>query len=244
MCELFGLSCNKKDRATRSLPLFGGLSDITRATDGWGIGYYENGAAVIKKKPVNARTDREFLEYIEKPESNIIIAHLRWKSPGSDVCEGNCHPFKQNFNNQDWLFAHNGKVDNISMHPRSEGRIDSEQAFNFLIDYIKEYQNQGQIRGRYPGILYGIKKLFEQYGRNINFNFLMSDGDILYVFNHYKNRRNGGPKPIYFLRREKDYGGAMLVSTQKLTDENWLSIPEDRLLLILKGDFLNLSDPI
>jgi len=66
----------------------------------------------------------------------------------------------------------------------------------------------------------------------------MSDGSILYAFNHYPGT------PLYFLRREKDYGGAFLISTQKLTSENWKKLPSDRLLLVNRGEILVLSDPV
>ena len=67
----------------------------------------------------------------------------------------------------------------------------------------------------------------------------MSDGSMYYAFAHYLG------KPMYFLRREKEYGGAMLVSTQKLTeDEDWKTIPTDRLMVINRGEIVTLSDPI
>ena len=43
---------------------------------------------------------------------------------------------------------------------------------------------------------------------------------------------------------EKEYGGAMLLSTQRLTDENWQTIPTDRLMVINRGEIVTLSDPV
>lgn len=235
MCDLFGLSCNEKDRATRSLPVFGRYSEIN--DEGWGIAYYKYHKAITKKKPEKAKSSQEFFKTIEEAKSNIIIAHIRLATRGH-ICEENCHPFKQSFQNKDWVFAHNGNVAGITQHNRSEGETDSEQVFNFILDQIQEYQNQGQIRGIYPGLTNGIKSVFEAFGRTITLNFLMSDGCILYAFSHYTG------KPIYFLRREKDYGGAFLISTQKLSNENWKQLPPDRLLLISRGEILVLSDRI
>ena len=81
-----------------------------------------------------------------------------------------------------------------------------------------------------------IKKVFRNYGRDISFNFLLSDSINLYAFHHYED------KPIYFLRREKDYGGAILLSTRKLSQEIWQEIPKDRLLVISRGEILVLSN--
>lgn len=235
MCDLFGLSCNEKDRATRSLPVFANYSKIN--DDGWGIAYYKDNKPIIRRKPEKAKMSQQFFKMIEEAKSNIIIAHIRLATQG-DICKENCHPFKQYFQNKDWVFAHNGHVAGITRHSRSEGETDSEQVFNFILDQIHEYQNQGQIRGVYPGLIKGIKKVFEVFSRNINLNFLLSDGSILYAFNHYTG------KPIYFLKREKDYGGAFLISTHKLSNENWKILPSDRLLLITRGNILVLSGPI
>jgi len=238
MCELFGLSCNEKDRATRSLPVFREYSVISGAEHGWGIAYYQDDEVILKRKPEKAKMSPDFKKMIEEAKSNIIIAHLRLATRGK-ICEENCHPFKQHFLNKDWIFAHNGQVKGIPTHPRSRGETDSEQVFHFILDKIKEYQNQGGIRGVFPGIMYGIKKVFEKCGRDrdIHLNFLMSDGDILYAFHHYPG------KPMYILRREKDYGGAILISTQKLSDdEGWKKLPSDKLLLVNRGEILVLSN--
>ena len=235
MCDLFGMSCNEKDRATRSLPIFAQYSRIDQ--DGWGIVYYEGDRAVLRRKPTIASESREFLNTIEQAKSNIIISHLRLATKG-EVCERNCHPFVQHANGRDWAFAHNGGVHGIEDHPRSEGETDSEDVFNFILDKMGGYISEGQIHGLYPGIIKAVSSLFDNYGRDIHLNFLMTDGDILYAFHHYDS------KPIYFLRRAKEYGGALLASTRKLTQEPWKTIPKNRLMLISRGDVLILSDPI
>ena len=77
-----------------------------------------------------------------------------------------------------------------------------------------------------------------QDGDKINLNFLMSDGNMHYAFSHYDD------KPMYMLGRTKGYGGAILLSTQKVTDENWQEIGTDRLLAITSGEVLVHSDQI
>ena len=60
----------------------------------------------------------------------------------------------------------------------------------------------------------------------------------MFVFSHHSD------KSMYMLRREKGYGGATLVSTRKLTNENWKKVPKDRLLVLSNGEVLVLSDKI
>jgi predicted glutamine amidotransferase len=124
----------------------------------------------------------------------------------------------------------------IDYESRVEGTSDSARAFTYMLDKIQEYRGTGRIRGLYPAIVHATSELLKNYEGTLN--YLLSDGTTLYAFNHYPS------KPVYFLRREKDYGGAILVSTQKLSPENWERIPPDRLLVLSKGEVSVLSDPI
>ena len=235
MCELFTMSCNAKDRATRSLPAFRSYSDS--APHGWGIAYFSGNTAIVKREARPAAGSRAFPGVVEDAQSNVIIAHLRYRTQGRQ-CGRNCHPFRQLFMDRDWVFAHNGMVEGIARHPRSEGETDSEQAFNFMLDRMADHMGGGRVRGIYPGAVHGLKMLFSRFGEGVTFNMLMSDGSVLYAFNHYP------AKPLYLLRREKDYGGALLISTQRLEGDWRQALPHDRLLLAERGQVLVLSDPV
>lgn len=240
MCELFGMSCNSPDTAIFSLKKFAELSP--KNPDGWGVAYYENGKAHIDKQ---TEMGNDYLNIIKKAKSNIIIAHLRCKTRGK-VCQKNCHPFKREFIdpdfNRDWVFAHNGDIKNIVRHKRAVGDTDSESAFLNIIDKIDEYTSSGDFKGIYPGIKKGIRYIFAKSSRS-KLNFLMSDGTLLYAFNHSKS------KPMYFLKREtKPYGNAFLVSTTddiiKSQGEVWKEMPLDKLLVICNGEVLIQSSRI
>ena len=49
---------------------------------------------------------------------------------------------------------------------------------------------------------------------------------------------------MYILRREKDYGEAILISTQKLTNENWIETPKNRVICVLDGEIFVVSDSL
>ena len=186
------------------------------------------------KKPRMAKGDPIFLQTMERARSEILVAHLRLGNVGG-VCEQNCHPFLMHSMGADFVFAHNGTVRG-NAHP-TDG-TDSEAVFHELLREIEIYTNSGQVHGVYPAILHGIKTVFKNYGNSVRLNFLLSDGSLLYAFNHYPG------KPIFLLRREKDYGGAILISTQKLSHENWVMIRPDSLLVLSKGRVLVLSDQL
>ena len=233
MCELFGMSCAAPDRATQSLPVFSNRYSSSNP-DGWGLAYYQGGRAIVEKNPTMAKGDPSFREAVARARSEVIVAHLRHGNVGG-VCRENCHPFLLNSRGADMVFAHNGTVRGIA---RSPDRTDSESVFHELITEAVNYAGGGRIHGDYPGIVRGIKTIFNRYGRAIHLNFLLSDGAMLYTFSHYPG------KPMFLLRREKDYGDAILVATQKLSSENWLEIPADRLLVLNRGRVFVLSDSV
>jgi glutamine amidotransferase len=230
MCELFGLSCNEKDRAVISLPLFSRYSE--KNWHGWGVAYYKGNKAKIEKQAKRAAISEKFWRTTENAISNIVIAHLRLASNGK-ACDRNCHPFRYQYLERDWIFAHNGTL-NIDYESRVGSDIDSTRAFTFIIDKIAEYRKSGVIKGLYPAVVHATKKLLESYDGTLN--YLLSDGQILYAFCNHRR--------MHYLRREKDYGGAILISTQRLTHERWINIPKNRLFLVSKGEIIVLSDPI
>ena len=243
MCELFSLSCNQEDRATRSLPIFSELYS-ERNPDGWGIGWFEGNTVHVKGAPGRADADSMYVKAMESARSNTIIAHVRYATGDTECSERNCHPFKHVHRDRGWLFAHNGFLLNeFEIHPNAQGETDSETIFHEIIDKVSEYQENGIFKGQYPAIKSGIKHILDKYGDQIRLNLMISDGRTLYIFHHYQ-WNNGRDKPIFMLRRQKRYGSAILLSTRCLTEENWEPIPKDRLLAISGGEILVMSDPL
>ena len=264
MCDLLGISCNENDRASRSLKEFGEkFSD--RNADGWGIGFWKNGEAVIEhasKNDLKAKKSKLFHETRKVTSSKNFIAHVRTQSCGKPD-EHNCHPFRFRGDGgiiaRDWIFAHNGTVRRFDPHPRAKGGTDSESIFNEIMDYMKEHlsrvrrSGEPKINGMYPALKYAIEKIFEHYGRGITLNLLMSDGSMYYAFGHYypdpahRGREN---KPIFMKRRGKAYGNVILLTTAKFDtpgyadDRNWEKIPRDKLLVVNCGEIIVRSDPI
>jgi len=235
MCDLFGMSCNESDRATRSLPRFAASSAVNR--HGWGIGWFEGNTAEVNRAPERADFSAQYEESTAMARSHTIVAHLRYSTVG-EPCECNCHPFKWNHRGRDWLLAHNGHVRGTSPHPLAEGDTDSERIFIQIMEKVGEYQEGGRIRGQIPALKKAIRHIFDTYDTDINLNLLISDGHHLYVFHHYPG------KPIYMLERSKQYGGAVLVSTVPLSDEGWVPLAPDRLLVINRGEIQLYSDPL
>ena len=235
MCDLFAMSSNSIDRATHSLPIFSEYGQMN--SDGWGIGWYKGNRAIVSRAATRADLDETFFQEIDNARSHTIISHVRYATHG-DNYECNCHPFKREYNNRDWLMAHNGWVVGAGGHPDAEGDTDSESIFQEIMDKVETYQHSGRIRGRFQALKKAIEQIFSTYSGTIKLNLIISDGNMLYVYHHYPG------KPIYMLRRSKMYGNATLFSTRKLSDEDWEEIPSDRLLAINKGEIEIFSNPI
>jgi len=236
MCELFGFSCSREGCVAESLYRFAEHSD--RNPHGWGLAYYTGSGAILEKQALEARKSPEYYEAVKKARGNIIISHIRHASCG-EVTEVNCHPFRQTFLGKEWVFAHNGQVDGVARHPRSDGRTDSESVFNLLLDNILEHRSRDN-GVTYGSIIAGISSLFNDYefGRQIGLNFIMSDGDVLYAYNHHAE------KPMYYAKTATKGDHSLLVSTQELDGNDWEVLPKDRLLLVKQGDIYALSDTI
>ncbi len=223
MCELFGFSCRGEASAERGLCLFAEHSD--RNPHGWGLAYYSNGRATIKKRAVEARKSAEYYEAIRMARGRFIISHIRNASCGK-ISEVNCHPFYQKFLGKDWVFAHNGHVEGVARHPRASGDTDSESVFNLMLDYIGEYGHMDD-GFAYHGLIKGISSLLGSQGAALN--FVMSDGKALYAFSHHPE------KPMFSTRLATRAGDAMAVSTQRLGDRKWDLLPPDTLIIIKDG---------
>ena len=250
MCDLFGLSCNHKDRATISLKQFAKeTSEIY--SHGWGIAFFNNEHGIVERASddeaeIPAKENERFSDVVKEARSKNILAHTRRSTCGTH-CELDCHPFKAKYFGRDWIFAHNGQVKHkFDLHPSAGGETDSETIFLELMDYTEQFVNQHdqKIHGLYPAIKKALKKILDK-SAPINLNFLLTDGYMYYVFNHYTS------KPMYMLRRAKSTtkptGPAILLSTQELqtpNNEPWEKIPPDQLLVLNCGQIIVLSDKI
>ena len=145
MCELFGMTASHATDVNRSLALLRPRGGATAPhSDGWGVAFYEGRAARIFKEAVPA-ADSRCLAFISDYEfkSSTVIAHIRKANPSAfGRSSANTHPFERELGGRSWVFAHNGKLDDLRplaarlgrFHPI--GETDSELAFCLLLDAI------------------------------------------------------------------------------------------------------------
>ncbi len=129
--------------------LRGGITDEHK--DGFGIAFFEEQGGVrlfLDDKPsAHSAIAKLIREYPIK--SKNVIAHIRKATQGS-IHLANTHPFVREIWGEYWVSAHNGDLKNYvfagGKYYQPVGQTDSEQAFCFLLEHLKNRfkQNPGR----------------------------------------------------------------------------------------------------
>jgi len=220
MCDLLTISSRTAYKASYSLPDFAVCGE--RNCDGWGVGYFrEDGTAQVRKSshaaydPEHDTLDAALVKLAKETRSQYFLGHVRFTSCG-ETCDQNCHPFKLSFLGRDWLFAHNGTCREIVKYESPNDSVpdatnDSARVFEYLRDRIlKRYAPSGPgARSLFGALTDATLELINEYdspdGRGDNFNYVLCDGQLLFVFMHHR--------PFYMLHRAKERADALILTT-------------------------------
>lgn len=254
MCELLGMSFNKL--ANPKVP-FKEFQQMGKDNPhGWGIAYYKNQKALIKKEPINALSS-DFLKNeknLENIFSKIIIGHIRNKSKFGEPSLNNTHPFSKELNRKDYTFAHNGVIPSFKKIKLKyffpDGDTDSEYIFCYLLDCIQEKGIKKWNSSDFCWLEQKLKKINELG----SLNCLFSEGEHLFCY-HDKNGCNG----FYFIQQKssyrkiklKDIDGKIDLSKEKSSDKigyitatkpvidgNWEKFKRGELIVFKKGEMI------
>jgi glutamine amidotransferase len=188
--------------------------------DGWGIGFYKNGKAVVHKSGVSiVKEKQEFFETCERVKaSKILLLHLRKSSWSETSKSAHAHPFAAG----NILFAHNGTIrDFKTLHkkiiqdPPHPEMLDSEVYFRYIMSFIS----------------LGLAKAFPRAVRHIKTNHtyssltcLFTDGNLLYGFREYTKY------PWYYSLYYSTSKEAMIISSQPVSPRlRWKMLPKGKL---------------
>lgn len=113
--------------------------------DGWGVGWYEEGAPHVERGTGPAASDGGFATAAQHVASTTALAHVRKASVGT-VQPLNVHPFVYG----PWMFAHNGTVyeyeqlsarlaaeTDADLQAQRHGATDSQQMFVWLLTRMR-----------------------------------------------------------------------------------------------------------
>lgn len=227
MCELFGVSARNKTEVSALLREF--FSHSEKHPNGWGMAVFYENAVSLEKEPVKASQSAYLKERLrQRLEVRTMIAHIRYATVGN-MEYTNCHPFvKRDSMGRSWTLAHNGTIFNYPpLSPylyEQEGNTDSERILCFFVDRIDQAQSASGrplTKQERFALLDGL--VCDMAGGN-KLNFLLFDGEMLYVHSNYANS-------LYVYQREE----TLLFATVPLTRASWSLHPFTTLCAYEKG---------
>jgi predicted glutamine amidotransferase len=107
MARLFGIIGNRPDLAARVLAF---EADALRARSkgaplGWGLAFYQGGEVLMRRRPIDERTEIDVARLASDVRADLVVGHVRHATVGALRTE-NTHPFRY----RQWVFGLTGTV--------------------------------------------------------------------------------------------------------------------------------------
>lgn len=262
MCRLLAYA-SRSDRSVTELLGDAGFASLEALSalhgDGWGMAWSTgrgpattpgDGTAsartvLARRSTTRALDDPAFAELARTPLGRSGLVHLRWATPGFEVCEENTHPFVHD----NWAFAHNGtivraeRLDGVlspGYRRLRRGSTDSERYFLLLLEQI---ERAGDMVG---GICEAVALVRATCGQGSLNAVLLSNSMVAVV-----HGRGSTPSPRdlliaatggldqlppdhldrYYGLRYRGEGGALVVASTGIAGPDWRDVPEDSVLV-------------
>jgi len=106
--RIFGFIGNRPDVGARVLGLSPGVLRVHSGPGqpvGWGVGFYQHGEVLLRRRPLDERETIDLAEFTENVRSDTLVGDVRRATTGTPTTE-NTHPFRYHH----WLFAHSGTI--------------------------------------------------------------------------------------------------------------------------------------
>lgn len=192
MCRLLGIKNFNYSKHAELAASFIKLAETGKALkgeapghkDGWGIGYYSEGKAVVRKSGRSATEEMAKITSLLKKISTtpVLILHLRnsaWKGASNSR---HAHPFERN----NIIFAHNGTILNYknfldAIGLADFGGLDTEAFLEYI---IFQQRNERSLKNAFLKTVKAIKK----NNRYSSLNCVFSEGKRLYAYREYSKQ--------------------------------------------------------
>lgn len=231
MCELFGVSSNKKTQINEYLEAF--YKHSNQHPDGWGLALMRNKESKIEKEPIKASDSKKLRRILDNPIiTKNAFAHIRLATTGQMESK-NCHPFKKiDNNNRTWTLMHNGTIFNNTKIEQyktiQEGDTDSERVLLYLVDEINKTENKIKRQLTSKERFELLDKLVTDLAKDNKLNLMLYDGSLMY----FHTNSEGG---LHYLKKEN----TIYVTTNKLNNENWEVFPLNTLIAVKDGKIVH-----
>ena len=245
-----------KDAKKRKNPLNG---------DGFGLGWYPmhqdpEPAVFVSVEP--AWSNQNLGQIASKIKTEHFFAHVRDASSGIPVSQANCHPFS--FEN--YLFMHNGWLDEFALYHRDiinclsnkafqfiKGNTDSECAFALFLDTIDFASglSANDLKTGIYSVINTIVNIRKSKGANTNaeMNFIVSNGESI-VATRFASDKNSQPASLFYTQGDFTFNGnedfsishggngSAIVSSEPLTEQSkeWIKVDRNHMVSIDKNN--------
>jgi len=196
MARLFGFIGNRADLGARVLELEREpLKVAVRGTPlGWGIGFYQSGEVLLRRRPMDDRSELDPASLASDVRSDVLVGHVRKASVGARRTE-NTHPFRY----RQWLWANTGTIQGFSDELRDRlagslpeflrrdvrGETDSELLFHLFLSFLHDtghlaesFVDTGATRAALRSTLALVDRLCAEEGQSPSeLNVLVTDGE-------------------------------------------------------------------
>lgn len=252
MCELLALNANTPTDMSFS---FRGLSRRGGVTgehaDGWGLASFSptGHGLTLLREDAPAAFSALANQLSESPAKALVsIAHIRQATRGVVALE-NCHPFCRTWQDQSWVFAHNGDLKGeipLGVRYRPFGSTDSEAAFCWILEQLDRARVDPEDAAALFALLHRCAAQLAQRG---TFNALISNGQWLFATAttrlHWLTRRApfrtatlaDAPLQVDFSTLTTAHDVVTILSTEPLTtDELWQPFQLGESMLLIDGE--------
>lgn len=247
MCRLFGVLSSVEVplsayalEAPHSLAKLAQARDNELQSDGWGVGFYENGQPRVIKSPGSLAEDREEArKRLEGISSRIVLGHIRRASNPRglprEALIGLEHT--QPFQYGPHLFVHNGTLtipDAVqkelgSYGARVKGKNDSEGLFWLVVKLIEEGKSIPKAFERMLDVIQTIYDKLPKTERparaHSGLNIVYSNGKELYGFCHYPkddtHKSLAHPDRPYFTMAAHAGADRVILASEPLFPGDW-----------------------
>lgn len=147
MARLLGFIGNRTELGPRILLAHAEQLKTVRVPEqplGWGLGFYQGGEVLLRRRPLDERSEIDLAKAAESLKTEALIGHVRSPTVGNLRTE-NTHPFKY----REWLFAQTGTLQGFEgfrqrllefqpefLRPNVRGDTDSESFFYLFLSYL------------------------------------------------------------------------------------------------------------
>ncbi len=149
MARLVGFIGNRPDLAARAIELEQRALLVRlpeTSPPGWGVGFYQGGEVLLRRRPIDERTELSLVELTRDLRGDVVLVHVRDATVGAHRTE-NTHPFRY----RQWLYAQTGTVHAFaSLRQRLleslpeflqrdvRGETDSELVFHLFLSFLHD----------------------------------------------------------------------------------------------------------